>query len=86
MKQDAIIFTRLNADQIAASLTTPYTKEELLEEYEWMLDRHHILVLARDVLDDGFAAISYVVVREMFERNYPDIKLTTERFTHVRDV
>ena len=85
MKQEAIIFTRLNADLIAAQLDD-YTGPELLEEYKYMLEDHHILVLARDVLASGFACISYVVTREMFETNNPNKMLTTERFTHVRDV
>lgn len=85
MIQEAITFTRINAPDIAAKLTD-YTAEELLEEYEEMLEIHHILVLARDVLDSGFASISYVVTQGMFETNNPGIKLTTERFTYVRTI
>lgn len=85
MKQEAIIFTRDNADTIAARLIE-YTAEELIDEYKWMLKDNPALVLARDVLDDGVGVLSYVVTRDMFERNNPGIQLTAGHFTHVRDV
>lgn len=85
MNQEAILFTRINAANIAANLND-YTAQDLLEEYEWMLQIHHVLVLARDILDDGFASISYVVTREMFETNNPGIQISTETFTHVRTI
>lgn len=86
MKQDAIIFTRINAAKIAAELEDFNTEEMLLEEYKWMLKDHHILVLTRDILADGTPLLSYVVTRQMFETNNPGIELTTEHFTFVRHV
>lgn len=85
MNQEAILFSRINAADIAAQLSD-YTADELLEEYEYMLKTHYFLVLARDVLPGGFASVSYVVTREMFDTNNPGIQLTTEHFTHVRTV
>lgn len=85
MKQEAILFTASNAALIATQLND-YTAQELLEEYDdWMLT-HHEVVLARDVLSTGFASISYVVTRDMFERNNPGITLNATTFTHVRDI
>lgn len=86
MKQEAILFTRINAADIAANLNDYPNAQALLEDYEYMLEDHHVLVLARDILDDGFACVSYVVIRQMFETNNPGITLSTEHFTHVRTV
>lgn len=85
MKQEAILFTRINAEAIAASLTG-VTAQDLLEDHSWELETFHVAVLARDVLDSGFASVSYVVSLQMFEANNPGIQLTTEHFTHVRDI
>ena len=85
MHQDAILFTRINAAMIAETLTN-YTTQDLLEDYGYELEAHHVVVLARDVQDGGFVSVSYIVTPEMFETNNPGIKLSTEHFTFVRNV
>lgn len=85
MKQEAILFTGNTVNLIAANLSD-HTADELLDEYMWMLQKHHTLVLAMDILDSGFSMISYVVTTDMFEKNNPGIKLSDRQFTHVRNV
>jgi hypothetical protein len=85
MFQDAILFTASNAAMIS-TMINDYTTQDLLEEYDdWMLT-HHEVVLVRDVLETGFASISYVVTRDMFETNTPGIQLNDKTFTYVRHV
>lgn len=86
MKQEAILFTRDNADIVAAKLDDFNTAEMLTEEYKWMLDRYPTLVLCRDILIDRSSLLSYVVVPGMFEKNWPDITLNDKTFTFVREV
>lgn len=86
MQQLAIAFNKNNADIVAASLDD-YSASELLEEYEWMLNTHANLVLAKDVLDSGFSCISYVVTTDMFEKNAPTaIELNDQTYTPVRTI
>lgn len=86
MRQEAILFTRINAVKIAADLNDYPTAEELLEDYKYELEAHHVVVLVRDILDDGFSSVSYVVTQNLFERNNPGITISTEHFTRVRNV
>lgn len=87
MLQQAIAFNKNNADTVAAGLSD-YTGSELLEEYNWMLETHTNLVLARDVLDGGWAGLSYVVTESMFSANAPKPtpELNDQTFTTVREI
>lgn len=86
MQQLAIAFNKNNINVVAASLDD-YSASELLEEYEWMLNMHTNLVLAKDVLDSGFSCVSYVVPTHMFEKNAPTaIELNDQTYTLVRTV
>lgn len=84
MQQFAIIFTRNNAETIAADLND-YAVEDLLADHSWELNTFSPAVLCKDVLSNGFSSVSYVVSGEMFERNNPGITLNDKTFTLVRE-
>lgn len=86
MQQHAIIFNKDNAEVVADSLTIE-SASDLLEEHGWYLDKWTNLVLCKDVLEDGFAATSYVVTYSMFEANtMPVANLNDKTYTFVRNV
>lgn len=88
MQQLAIAFNKNNADIVAAGLDD-FSASELLEEYDWMLNTHTNLVLCKNVLDDGYSLLSYVVTVDMFEKNAGTIHAVTlndKTYTFVRNV
>jgi len=86
MLNQAIIFTQDNAKLITDTLidyTDPYV---LLAEYEYMFEKNNKLVLAKDVMGDGQAVLSYVVTESMFRANNPAIELNDQTFTTVYEI
>lgn len=83
MIQDAILFTKDNADMIVAHLTDYRTVDDLLEDYNYMFETHDVLVLGRDTNSHDFANVSYVVTQSMFKANQPNIQLNDQTFIYV---
>ena len=84
MIQDAILFTKDNAEMIAAHLTDYQSAEMLLEDYGHMFNStHDALVLARDIPSNGQPVLSYVIFRSYFEVNNPAVQLNDKTFTVV---
>lgn len=81
MKQEAILFTKENAAMIVEHLDDYRTVEDLLEDYNYMLEAHGTVVLGRDILDETFASVSYVITQSYFKANHPDIQLNDKTFT-----
>jgi hypothetical protein len=86
MKQDAIVLTSTNVSEIVTQLFEYTDTQEFLQDYGHMMLAHSDVVLTRDVLDNGTAMVSYVVTRQMFDRNNPDIAINDKTFTYVRTV
>jgi hypothetical protein len=83
LTQLAIIFTKNNADLIAASLSD-YTAQELLDEYDYMLKEFNNLVLVRSDFGDGASVLSHVVTTSMFYANAEPLTMLTDyHFTEV---
>lgn len=81
--QQAIIFTKDNAQLIADQLTY-YTAKDLLSDYDHMFTMNRNLVLVRDVMDDGTKLLSHVVATSMFFANAKPVSpLTDDTFTDV---
>jgi len=81
-KQQAIIFTKDNANLIADSLSF-YTAKDLLDDYGYMLKPGTVLILVRDVMDDGTKLVSHVVTMSMFLANAKAETLSDSDFNDV---
>lgn len=82
-KQQAIIFTKDNAELIA-KLTNLYTAKDLLDDYGYMFnEKNTSLVLVADVMDSGEVLVSHVVTHSMFNANATAPLLTDVAFHDV---
>jgi hypothetical protein len=82
IQQQAILFTKNNADLIADQLSYT-TAQDLLDEYEALLDKFETLVLVRDMLDNGVTPLSHVVTISMFYANATATRLAENYFEYV---
>lgn len=80
MKKYAIKFTKENVSVVADSLTYD-TAESLLEDYGYMFDSMHPLVLGMDELSNGVKLVSYVKTESYFYAVDPDAVLNDHTFT-----
>lgn len=83
MLQEAIIFTKDNAEFITNTLIDYTDPAVLLAEYEYMFAKNTTLVLAKDTMRDGQSCLSYVLSMSYFRANNPDIQLNDQTFTKV---
>lgn len=84
MIQEAILFTKQNAEMIVEHLSDGTTVEDLLQDYGYLFETSETLVLGMDVLYDGFSCVSYVVHPSYYEANN-DAELNDKTFTKVNE-
>jgi len=82
LKQQAIIFTKDNANLIADQVSYT-TAEELMDDYGYMFQTGTVLVLVRNIFDDGVAIVSHVVRMSMFLANATAETLSDTDFNDV---
>jgi hypothetical protein len=81
-KQEAIIFTKDNAELIAGQLAYT-TAQDLLDDHDYLFQPGTVLVLVRDVFDDGLTLLSHVVTMSMFLANATASELSDSTFNSV---
>lgn len=86
MIQKAILLTKNNLETAVAPLNEHDTVEDFLESYGYMLEAHGAVVLCKEILDEEWTSVGYVVTESMFKANQPDIEINDKTYTYVRTV